>query len=95
MKVEFVSYSGAYPNLCSGTLIVRIEGVEHAYSRCLIPGGSCGFDANRNERITRAPWKGLDRYNVPSWIFETEGLEAAILEAVNANVPWGCCGGCL
>ena len=25
-RVEFVSYSGRYPNLCSGTLVLRIDG---------------------------------------------------------------------
>lgn len=25
--VEFVSYSGRYPNLCSGVLVLRIDGL--------------------------------------------------------------------
>lgn len=28
MSIEFVSYSGKYPNLCHGTLTLRIDGVE-------------------------------------------------------------------
>ena len=31
MKIEFVSYNGAYPNLCSGTFIVKLAGVEISF----------------------------------------------------------------
>ena len=29
--VEFVSYNGSFPNLCSGTLVLRIDGVERTF----------------------------------------------------------------
>lgn len=29
--VEFVSYSGKYPNLCSGVLTLRIDGLTYAF----------------------------------------------------------------
>lgn len=28
-RVEFVSYTGKWPNLCSGILTLNIDGVEH------------------------------------------------------------------
>lgn len=28
--IEFISYDGEYPNLCSGLLLVRIDGVKYA-----------------------------------------------------------------
>lgn len=31
MKIEFVSYDGEYPNLCSGMLTVKIDGVETTF----------------------------------------------------------------
>lgn len=31
MKIEFVSYDGAYPNLCSGTFVVKLDGVETSF----------------------------------------------------------------
>lgn len=31
MKIEFVSYNGAYPNLCSGTFVVRLDGIETSF----------------------------------------------------------------
>ena len=32
-KIEFVSYDGAYPNLCSGKLTVKIDGKEVSFGR--------------------------------------------------------------
>ena len=33
MNIEFVSYNGAYPNLCSGKLIVKIDGKEVSFGQ--------------------------------------------------------------
>lgn len=30
-RVEFVSYNGEYPNLCSGVLVLKIDGVEYKF----------------------------------------------------------------
>lgn len=41
--VEFVSYNGKFPNLCSGTLIIRVNGEEFTLEApCLCSGGKCG-----------------------------------------------------
>lgn len=32
-KIEFVSYSGEYPNLCSGKLVVKIDDKEVSFGR--------------------------------------------------------------
>lgn len=31
MKIEFVSYDGEYPNLCSGVFTVKLDGVETSF----------------------------------------------------------------
>ena len=49
--VEFVSYNGKYPNLCRGTLIIKVNGKEAVLKNCLYSGGRCGFDQKRNEHI--------------------------------------------
>lgn len=39
--VEFVSYDGAYPNLCTGQLVLKINGQVREFSRhCLQSGGT-------------------------------------------------------
>lgn len=30
-KIAFVSYDGEYPNLCSGVLILKIDGIEYKF----------------------------------------------------------------
>jgi len=33
MKIEFVSYDGEYPNLCSGVFTVKLDGVETSFGQ--------------------------------------------------------------
>ena len=37
--VEFVNYNGRYPNLCRGTLTLRINGKIVEWKNCLESGG--------------------------------------------------------
>ena len=39
--IEFVSYNGKYPNLCSGVLTLRVDGQIRQFNWCLISGGYC------------------------------------------------------
>ena len=104
--VKFVSYDGAYPNLCRGILTLRIDGKEYKFGYGFnrpkeeIPqfkpfwesGGSCGF---RND------W--IESYvNAGEWVINVDELPeqfrvyaTEIDEVFNENVPFGCCGGCL
>ena len=53
-QVEFISYDGAYPNLCSGLLVLKINGKVKKFPRyCLLSGGSVQFDDNWLEHIER------------------------------------------
>lgn len=50
--VEFVSYDGAYPNLCTGQLVLKINGQVREFSRhCLQSGGTVWFDNDWNAHI--------------------------------------------
>lgn len=86
--VEFVSYNGKYPNLCGGKLVLRIEGKEVNLGRCLCSGGSVWFDSDWCEHIEDGAWS----VNVPAEFAQYANEITAI---VNANVPRGCCGGCV
>ena len=100
-RVEFVDYTGDYPCLCSGEVTLKIDGqvVKFVRYKCeseesgkpylsLTSGGHCYFDDEWNDHVIDGPW-GIDldpRY---------AELEDEILEVINSNIPWGCCGGCL
>lgn len=93
--VKFISYTGGYPNLCSGILTLEIEGntvtfgptyKKSQYPNFWASGGNCDWDGN----ITSGPWIiGPDLLPV-----EYQAYADEIEEVFNANVPWGCCGGC-
>ena len=88
-KIEFVSYDGKFPNRCSGTLTLRIDGMERTFSKyCMHTGGRAFFDKNGDEHIESGPWT----VDVPDDLLP---IKAEIEECVNANVYPGCCGGCL
>lgn len=44
MEIKFISWSGKYPNLCSGTLKFRIRGKLYTLSGCFLleSGGTAG-----------------------------------------------------
>ena len=91
--IEFVSYDGAYPNYCRGTLVLRVEGVEVTMPEfCLRSGGTCFIDSLGDEVIESGRWF-LDDYYMPEHLLPfIDEME----EVVNANITMrGCCGGCL
>lgn len=89
--VEFIDYTGKWPNLCSGTLTLEIEGevVRFSYeqgNRFWYSGGCCqGFN------IIREPWI-IDRNDIPE---KYRKYYYEIVHVFNENVEWGCCGGCI
>lgn len=101
--VKFISYTGAYPNLCRGILLIEINGAEYKFSTWpskednTLPsfwssGGSCGFEHGYTKTFcTEEEWV-IDVSLLP---LELQKYAAAIDEAFNENVPYGCCGGCL
>ena len=59
--VKFVSYNGRYPNLCSGTLVLSLDGIPYIFPRyCLESGGSVTFDQHWNEDVSEGEWMITD-----------------------------------
>ena len=101
--VEFVSYTGHYPNLCSGILTLKIDGNEYKfghsiykepqgdYKRFWSSGGCVTADENWNFSVGTNEWI-IDANMIPE---EFRKYAAEIDEVFNNNVDHGCCGGCI
>jgi hypothetical protein len=91
-KLEFVSYSGAYPNLCSGRLVLKQGKKDWVFpDYCLRSGGGAGFsNAYQDAHVIKGKW-AITEYpkDFP------EELKEEATELVNEKVHKGCCGGCL
>lgn len=88
--VKFVSYDGEYPNLCSGLLVVEING-QRVEIRGLCSGGSVWFDKDWEEHVEDGAWTIFEG-DIPE---DFRQYKSEIEDVVNDNVPWGCCGGCV
>ena len=95
--VEFVSYSGEYPNLCRGELVLRIDGDtvvfglgENKLKRFWSPGGEITYEEDWTSHITTGEWI-IFKDNLPE---KYQKYADEIDEVFNMNVPYGRCGGC-
>ena len=88
--VEFVSYDGKWPCLCSGTLTIKVDGKVYKFSHAMISGGCVMRDAEWNMWSETGPWE-IDLEEHP----ELEHYKEEITQVVNDNVEYGCCGGCI
>lgn len=90
--VTFVSYDGSFPNLCSGCLVLLIDGVEYKFGMfCRYPkfwasGGWFDEDYDPHE----GEWVIFEA-SLPE---EIRKYAREIEDVFNANVEYGCCGGC-
>ena len=90
--VEYVSYDGEWPNLCSGSLVIKVNGEEYALPRYILKsGGQVSFDKDWSANVTEGSWSINDR-SLPD---ELKPYWYEIQEIANYNIPWGCCGGCV
>lgn len=87
--VEFVFYDGEYPNLCSGQLVLKINGQVQVFPRyCLCSGGGVWFDNDLSAHVETGSWS----IDLPE---DLDPLRKEIEECINENIPHGCCGGCV
>ena len=79
--VKFISYTGKFPNKCTGVLTLEIDGEPVI------------FGQNGEERfwhVTSGEWE-IDVSKIP----ENYRQHADEIDAeFKRNVSWGCCGGC-
>lgn len=89
--IKFISYDGAWPNLCRGTLVVEKDGKQYSMYGVLISGGNVSFDADWEANVEEGDWS-IDR-NALAPELQDDWRELESL--VNDEIPHGCCGGCI
>ena len=89
-KIKFIEYTGKYPNLCSGTLVILFKGEEYRINGWT-SGGSISFDDNWNAYVWHGDWS-IDRKKLPLVL---QPFHSDIEKLMNENVEKGCCGGCI
>lgn len=96
-EIEFISYNGEYPNLCSGELIIKVNNKIYKFDYLLESGGSVSFTDDWNSIVSCDLWKLSQRNKQLKELNEIYGktFEDDLLRIVNKFVPLGCCGGCV
>ena len=95
--VKFISYTGRYPNLCSGDLTLEIDGEKvvfgNGYERkgVYMPFWCSGGYISNDYEAHVGEWQ-IDVSEIPE---QYRKYASEIDEAFNVNVPYGCCGGCI
>ena len=88
-----VEYDGQWPNLCRGNLKITIDGVLWDFGcYALRSGGEVLRDEEWNMWAEEGPWSIEDW---PEGFPEDEYIRWNVIEAVNSEIPHGCCGGCI
>lgn len=93
VEIKIIDYTGRYPTLCFGTLVLEVNGKRYELDNALRSGGHCGFGATyADEIVEEGDWKAREE-NLPD---ELKPLVDKIEDAVNKQLECrGCCGGCL
>lgn len=97
--VEFVSYNGEFPSLCAGILTLNIDGetvtfgchhnpAKQMFDRFWFCGGYCNWVTNE---VVEGEWCVC----VDELPEQYRSYADEICELMNANIPHGCCGGCI
>lgn len=86
-----IEYDGGYPNLCRGTLIIHMRGCKIKFpDYCLSSGGNVCFDEDWEEQVDEGEW------SVSEWPKDfPEEVKQDVINAINEQIPHGCCGGCV
>ncbi len=90
--VEFISYNGKWPNLCSGTLKFKVNDKEYELDNILTSGGTVWLSSDyTSSNVSCGEWS-IDARNFPE---ELQSYLADIDSMINSSIPHGCCGGCI
>ena len=90
-----IAYDGEYPCLCMGKLTVDVNDTVWDFGKyCLVSGGYAGFTADWEDDVGYGEWS-INEHSWPESFPTDPALRAAVVQAVNDEVPQGCCGGCL
>lgn len=105
-NVQFVSYTGKFPNLCGGVLTLNINGreVKFGHESDNFDWNTCKYkDDNYNRFWQSGGYIDNNCYTYQAeWDIWVNDLPDAyqqyayeIAAVFNENVPHGCCGGCV
>ena len=87
-----INYNGEYPCLCMGDLTVTIDGTVYKFPNySLSSGGNVNYNEELNDfNVSQGSWS-VDYWpeNFP------EEFKKPVLDKINEEIPWGCCGGCI
>lgn len=85
-----INYDGRYPNLCSGNLKVIIDNEIWNLGNILTSGGRCEYNSKTHECEI-----GYGKWRIENW---PNGFpkfyKKPVLDTINDEIRWGCCGGC-
>lgn len=86
-----IDYNGSFPNLCRGILKVTIDEKIWVFPNyCMESGGCVSFDDNMHEHVTSGSW------SISDWPKDfPENYKQSTVDAINDQIPSGCCGGCV
>jgi hypothetical protein len=91
--VQFVSYSGQYPHLCKGTLVILVGKTTYKLKDVLVSGGFVEVCEDGKASIEEGPWEFNSQLNrIP---LKLQQYYKEILSIVNCEIEHGCCGGCV
>lgn len=90
-EMEFISYTGRYPTLCSGALTIRVGDEYYHLDHILRSGGSIHDPVTGDYDAVEGDWF-INTEDLPE---ELQPFVDDITALVNENVEHGCCGGCI
>ena len=89
-----IEYDGKWPCLCMGHLKVWIDDTLWDFgTHALSSGGYIEHDGYFNDWETHSGEWTIDDYSWPKDF--PEDMKKAVLDKINEEIPWGCCGGCI
>lgn len=102
-NIEFVSYTGKFPNLCTGDLTLRIDGEDVVFDNKSNPrfwtsGGRCYMThEDYGDYVYRDKWELIDVEHLEDLDPKYIDMLDDMLDVMNTNnnTQYGCCGGCL